>query len=83
MNLALLALIAAVQPFIKIGDSVLLSWTASVLAIIVVVLVIVWGASKFFGPPTPPPAPWNWIIWSVMGLAIIIFLFAAFGVGIP
>lgn len=79
----ILAFLAVIQPFIKIGDSVLLSWVVSIFAILVVVSVIVWGASKVFGPPTPPPAPWSWIIWGIIGLAIVIFLFAAFGVGIP
>lgn len=77
-TLALLAL----APLVNVGGSLLLSWLVTLLLIAVVVWFIVWIVTKFAGPPNIPE-PFRWIIWVIVGIALLIFVFAAFGMRIP
>lgn len=72
----------ALQPIMNVaGHSPLLSWLLSLLIIAVVVCFIVWLVTKFAGPPNIPE-PFRWIIWVIVAIALLIFIFAAFGVSL-
>ena len=79
MNLLILL---ALSPLINIGGSLLLSWLVSLVLIAVIVWFIVWLVTKFAGPPSIPE-PARWIIWVIVAVALLIFIFAAFGLRIP
>lgn len=72
----------ALAPLVNVGGSLLLSWLVTLLLIAVVVWFIVWIVTKFAGPPNIPE-PFRWIIWVIVGIALLIFVFAAFGMRIP
>lgn len=74
--------ILAIAPLINVGGSVLLSWAVTLLIIAVAVTFVVWLVSKFAGPPVVPEQ-FRWIIWAIVIIALIIFIFAALGIGIP
>lgn len=84
--LALLAsvdvILAQLKPLVNVGGSVLLSWAVSFLIIAAVVSFIVWLVTKFAGPPSIPEGA-RWIVWVIVGIALLIFIFMAFGIGIP
>lgn len=72
----------ALQPIMNIeGHSSLLSWLLSLVIIAVVVYFVVWLVTKFAGPPNIPE-PAKWIVWAVVGIALLIFIFAALGIAI-
>ncbi len=77
----LLALLAAFAPIVHVGGP-LTSWLISLAIIIGIVLLIVWIVTKFAGPPSIPE-PFRWIIWLVVAIALLVFIFAAFGVALP
>lgn len=78
VNTALLAL----APLVNIGGSVLLSWLVSLVLIAAIVWFIVWVVTKFAGPPTLPEGA-RWIIWVIVAIALLVFIFAAFGIRLP
>lgn len=80
MSFALL--LADMAPFVRIGDSSILSWLLTLAIIAIVVVFVVWLVSKFAGPPSIPE-PFRWIIWLVVAVALLIFLFAALGISLP
>lgn len=72
----------ALQPIMNIeGHSSLLSWLLSLVIIATVVYFVVWLVTKFAGPPNIPE-PAKWIVWAVVGIALLIFIFAALGIAI-
>lgn len=75
-------LLAAFQPFFQVGGSVVLSWLLTFVLIAAIVMFVVWLVTKFAGPPSIPE-PFRWIIWVVVAIGLLIFLFAALGIGIP
>lgn len=75
-------LIATLSPiYTPAGHSPLLGWLLTVIILCVVVWVVVWGATKVLGPPNIPE-PVKWILWVVVAIALLIFIFAAFGITI-
>lgn len=74
--------LAAIQPIYQPGDSVLLGWALTLLLIAVIVTFVVWLVSKFAGQPNIPEQ-FRWIIWVVVGIALLVFIFAALGISIP
>lgn len=79
MNLPLLAVL---QPLFHVGGSVLLGWLLTLVIIAAIVWFVVFIVTKFAGPPTIPEGA-RWIIWIIVAIALIIFIFAALGIGIP
>ncbi len=75
------ALLAALVPLVHVGGP-LTSWVVSLLMIALFVTAVVWIVSRFLGPPdVPSPArPWLWLI---VGIALLIFVFAALGIALP
>lgn len=74
-------LLAEIRPFVHVGSSGLLSWLISLLILAVAVTFIIWLVSKFAGPPNIPE-PFRWIIWVVVGIALLILILGAFGVAL-
>lgn len=74
-------LLADIRPFVNVGSSGLLSWLISLLILAVAVTFIIWLVSKFAGPPNIPE-PFRWIIWVVVGIALLILILGAFGVAL-
>ena len=74
-------LLLAFAPIVIVGGP-LTSWLVSVAIVIGIVLLIVWLVSKVFGPPSIPE-PFRWIAWLIVGIALLIFVFAAFGLRLP
>ncbi len=75
-------ILAVLQPiFSPEGHSSLLAWVLSLLFLAIVVSVIVWAATKVLGPPNIPD-PWRWILWIVVAIALLILVFAAFGISL-
>ena len=72
----------AVGPLVNVGGSVLLSWVVTLLLIAIIISFVVWIVTKFAGPPSIPE-PFRWIIWVIVGLALLVFLFLALGIRIP
>lgn len=83
MNLLILApFLAVMQPLVQPGGSVLLGWAITILIIMVVVSLIVWAVTKVIGPPSVPEQ-FKWVIWAIVIIGVIVFVFAALGIGIP
>lgn len=76
MNLTL-----ALAPIVQVGGP-LTSWLISVAIIVGLVLLAIWLITKVAGPPSIPE-PFRWIIWVIVAIAILIFVFAAFGIRLP
>ncbi len=76
-TLALLAM----APIVTVGGP-LTSWLISLAIIVGIVLLIIWLVTKFAGPPSIPE-PFRWVIWLVVAIALLLFVFAAFGVRLP
>lgn len=74
--------ILALAPLVNIGDSVILSWLLTFVLIAAIVWFIVWVVTKFAGPPVIPE-PVRWIVWTLVIIALLIFVFAALGLHIP
>lgn len=74
--------LALIHPLFQPGGSVILGWVLTLVLIAVIVSFVVWLVTKFAGPPVIPE-PFRWIIWVVVAIALIVFIFAALGVGIP
>ncbi len=74
--------LAVLHPLFQIGNSVLLSWLVTFAFIAFLVLFVIWLVTKLAGPPiiAEPFRPWVWLIVIV---ALLIFIFAALGIGIP
>lgn len=79
MNLPILL---AVAPFVSVGGP-LTNWLISLLLIGVIIAFVVWAVTKFAGPIPAMPAPWSWIIWLIVGIALLLFLFSALGLRLP
>lgn len=77
-----LLLLAALKPLFQPGGSVILGWLLTLLLIAGIVVFVVWLVSKFAGPPSIPE-PFRWIIWVLVAIALLVFIFAALGIGIP
>lgn len=79
MNLPLLAVL---QPLFHPGGSIIIGWLLTLVIIAAIVYFVVWLVTKFAGPPSIPE-PMRWIIWVLVAIALLIFIFAALGIGIP
>lgn len=79
MNLILLS---AIHPLFQPGGSVILGWLLTMLLIAAIVTFVVWLVTKFAGPPSIPE-PFRWILWVLVAVALLVFIFAALGIGIP
>lgn len=77
-----LTLLAAIRPLFEVGGSVILGWLLTLVLIAVIVSFVVWLVSKFAGPPSIPE-PFRWVVWVVVAIALLIFIFAALGIGLP
>lgn len=77
MNLIL----ATLAPLVTFGGP-LTSWLVSLVILAVIVCFVVWATTKCFGPPQPP-REWSWIVWLIVGLALLWFIFAALGLPLP
>jgi cation transporter-like permease len=73
----------ALEPIVNLGagHSTLLSWLISLVILAIVVSVIVYLASKVLGPPNIPD-PWRWILWIIVAIALLVLIFAAFGIAL-
>ncbi len=74
-------IILAIEPIVRLARSPLLNWLMSLAVLAFVVCFIVWLVSKFAGPPNIPE-PFRWIIWVVVGIALLILILGAFGVAL-
>lgn len=74
-------ILAAIAPIVTVGGP-LTSWLVSVALVIFVVCVVVWCVTKFAGPPSVPE-PYRWIVWIIVGVALLYFIFAVFGLKLP
>lgn len=61
--------------------SPLLNLLINLLMVAIVVSFVVWVVTKFAGPPSIPE-PFRWIIWAIVGIALLVFIFWAFGIRI-
>lgn len=77
-----LPLFFALAPLVSVGGSVVLSWLLTLAIIAGIVIFVVWLVSKFAGPPVIPE-PFRWIIWVLVGVALLVFIFAALGIHLP
>lgn len=76
------SLLLVLAPLFHVGGSAILGWLLTLVLIAAIVIFVVWLVSKFAGPPSIPE-PFRWIVWVVVAIALIIFIFAALGIGIP
>lgn len=74
--------ILALAPFFTPGGSVILGWVLTFALVAFIFLFIVWLMTKLIGPPNIPEQ-FRWILWIITAIALMIFLFLAFGVRIP
>ncbi len=81
MNLPII--LAVLKPLFTPGGSVILGWLLTLVLIAAIVLFVVWLVSRFAGPPPTLPEGARWLIWAVVAIALIVFIFAALGIGIP
>lgn len=82
MNALALFLATGLHPLFQPGGSVILGWLLTLVLIAGIVIFVVWLVTKFAGPPVIPE-PMRWIIWVLVAIALIVFIFAALGIGIP
>lgn len=82
MNILTNPIFLALAPLFNVGGSLVLSWLLTLVLIAAFVYFIVWIVTKFAGPPSIPE-PVRWIIWVVVAIALLIFVFAAFGIRLP
>lgn len=75
-------LLAALQPFFRPGGSILLGWLLTFALIAAVFLFVVRLFTKIIGP-TNIPENFRWIAWLIILVGLLIFVFAALGIGIP
>ena len=73
-----LALFAAIPHLVA---SPLLNLLITLLLVAIVVSFIVWLVTKFAGPPNIPE-PFRWILWCIVAIALLVFIFWAFGIAI-
>lgn len=74
--------LAVLRPLFQPGGSIILGWLLTMVLIAAIVIFVVWLVTKFAGPPSIPE-PMRWIIWVLVAIALLVFIFAALGVGIP
>lgn len=74
--------LAVLQPLFRPGGSVILGWLLTLVLIAAIVIFVVWLVTKFAGPPSIPE-PFRWVIWVLVAIALLVFIFAALGIGIP
>jgi hypothetical protein len=74
-------ILAALSPIVQVGGP-LTNWLISLALIALIVWFVVWIVTKFAGPPSIPQG-FAWVIWIVVGIALLIFLFAALGIALP
>lgn len=75
-------MLALIGPLFHAGSSVILSWMLTFILIAAVVCFVIWLVTKLAGPPVIPE-PFRWIVWALVIIALVIFIFAALGIGLP
>lgn len=74
--------LAILHPLFQPGGSIILGWLLTFVLIAAIVTFVVWLVSKFAGPPSIPEQ-FRWIIWVIVAIGLLVFIFAALGIGIP